>query len=96
MHSPASGSRRSRKRLKRVRGKIKLNIELKPTKTDREQLSRVVAKLIGEQEFESDCFVTSLDHEAVEIAHRAESEAAHRGDRVGGGRRHDDGSMSTC
>ncbi len=53
-----------------VRGKIKLNIELKPTKTDRDRLARVVAQLIRAKGFENECFVTSLDHQAVEIAHR--------------------------
>ncbi len=53
-----------------VRGRIKLNIELKPTKADRERLARVVALLVHAQNFEADCFVTSLDHQAVEAAHR--------------------------
>jgi glycerophosphoryl diester phosphodiesterase len=52
-----------------ARGKIKLNIELKPTATDREQLARTVADLIGDSKFETDCFVTSLDGQAVEAAH---------------------------
>ena len=56
-----------------VRDKIKLNIELKPTKTDRDQLARAVAKLIRDKQFENDCFVTSLDRQAVEIAHRQNS-----------------------
>jgi glycerophosphoryl diester phosphodiesterase len=50
------------------RGKIKLNIELKPTKIDRDALARAVAVLIHDRQFERDCFVTSLDREAVEIA----------------------------
>jgi glycerophosphoryl diester phosphodiesterase len=53
-----------------VRGRIKLNIELKPTKSDRERLARAVADLIRAREFEADCFVTSLDRQAVEAAHR--------------------------
>ncbi len=53
-----------------VRGRIKLNIELKPTKSDREGLARAVADLIRTREFEADCFVTSLDRQAVEAAHR--------------------------
>jgi glycerophosphoryl diester phosphodiesterase len=51
-----------------VRDKLKLNIELKPTKTDRDQLARAVAEVIREKRFENDCFVTSLDRQAVEIA----------------------------
>ncbi len=53
-----------------VRGKIKLNIELKPTRTDRDELTRAVAKLIGDERFENECFVTSLDRQAVAAAHR--------------------------
>jgi glycerophosphoryl diester phosphodiesterase len=53
-----------------VRGKIKLNIELKPTKIDRDQLARAVVKVIRDKGFENDCFVTSLDRQAVEIAKR--------------------------
>ena len=52
-----------------ARGEIKLNIELKPTKTDRERLAIAVAQLIAGKRFESDCFVTSLDRQAVQIAH---------------------------
>jgi len=51
-----------------VRGRMKLNIELKPTKTDRQRLAVAVADLIHDREFESNCFVTSLDHQAVEAA----------------------------
>jgi glycerophosphoryl diester phosphodiesterase len=53
-----------------ARGRIKLNIELKPTAADRAQLARAVAKLIRDKQFEKDCFVTSLDREAVAIAYR--------------------------
>ena len=53
-----------------MRGKIKLNIELKPTRTDRDLLARAVAKLIGDERFENECFVTSLDRQAVEAAYR--------------------------
>lgn len=53
-----------------VRGKIKLNIELKPTTTDRDRRARAVANLIGGKGFEKDCFVTSLDRKAVEIGQR--------------------------
>ena len=72
-----------------VRDKIKLNIELKPTKTDRDQLARAVAKLIRDKQFENDCFVTSLDRQAVEICASPEFEAAHGSDCLGGGRRCD-------
>jgi glycerophosphoryl diester phosphodiesterase len=53
-----------------VKGRIKLNIELKPTKADRQRLARAVAELIRDRGFEADCFVTSLDHQAVEAAQR--------------------------
>jgi glycerophosphoryl diester phosphodiesterase len=53
-----------------VRGRIKLNIELKPTKSDRQRLARAVAEMIRARAFEADCFVTSLDRQAVEAAHR--------------------------
>ncbi len=56
-----------------ARGKIKLNIELKPTAADRAQLARAVAKLVRDKQFEKDCFVTSLDRQAVEIAYRENS-----------------------
>lgn len=52
-------------------GKIDLNIELKPPKGGREPLARTVAKLIHEKHFESSCFVTSLDHQAVLVAKQA-------------------------
>jgi glycerophosphoryl diester phosphodiesterase len=53
-----------------VQGRIKLNIELKPATADREPLARAVADLIRARQFEADCFVTSLDRQAVEDAHR--------------------------
>jgi glycerophosphoryl diester phosphodiesterase len=46
------------------RGKIRLNIELKFFGPDR-RLARVVADIIREQDFESDCLVTSLDYDAL-------------------------------
>ncbi len=52
-----------------ARGKIKLNIELKPAGADRDQLARTVADLIRDLKFEADCFVTSLDGQAVEAAY---------------------------
>jgi glycerophosphoryl diester phosphodiesterase len=58
-----------------VRGRINLNIELKPTKADRQRLAHAVAELIRSRDFESDCFVTSLDHQAV-------TEARHRDPRL--------------
>ena len=51
------------------RGKISLNIELKPTGADREKLARAVADLIRHERFETGCFVTSLDLKSVELAH---------------------------
>jgi glycerophosphoryl diester phosphodiesterase len=53
-----------------VRGKIRLNIELKPTNADRVELARAVAGLIRAHDFEGGCFVTSLDRRAVEEAKR--------------------------
>jgi glycerophosphoryl diester phosphodiesterase len=55
-----------------ARGRIRLNIELKPTDRGRarEALAATVADLIRSRDFEVDCFVTSLDHEAVAAAHR--------------------------
>ncbi len=53
-----------------ARGKLKLNIELKPTKSDREQLAAAVAELIHAKQFEADCFVTSLDRKSVQEVRR--------------------------
>jgi glycerophosphoryl diester phosphodiesterase len=55
-----------------ARGRIRLNIELKSTERDpkREALGATVADLIRSENFERDCFVTSLDHEAVAAARR--------------------------
>lgn len=56
------------------RGKIRLNIELKPPKGERDMLARAVAQLIYRKQFESSCFVTSLDRLAVLEAKRANSQ----------------------
>jgi glycerophosphoryl diester phosphodiesterase len=53
-----------------ARGRIKLNVELKPAGGDRNQLARAVAELLRTQAFERECFVTSLDSQAVAIARR--------------------------
>src|SRR5512135_141392 len=55
-----------------ARGRIRLNIELKPTDRGRarEALAATVADLIRSKDFEADCFVTSLDQEAVAVARR--------------------------
>jgi glycerophosphoryl diester phosphodiesterase len=55
-----------------ARGRIRLNIELKPTDRGRErdELAAAVADLVRSRDFEADCFVTSLDHEAVATAKR--------------------------
>jgi glycerophosphoryl diester phosphodiesterase len=53
-----------------ARGRIRLNIELKPAGGDRERLARAVADLVRTQGFETGCFVTSLDAQAVAIARR--------------------------
>jgi glycerophosphoryl diester phosphodiesterase len=47
-----------------ARGRIKLNIELKVSGPGRE-LGRDVARLVREQDFESECIVTSLSHDAI-------------------------------
>jgi glycerophosphoryl diester phosphodiesterase len=46
------------------RGKIRLNIELKFFGPDR-RLARAVADIVREQDFESDCLITSLDYDAL-------------------------------
>jgi glycerophosphoryl diester phosphodiesterase len=46
------------------RGKIRLNIELKFFGPDR-RLARAVADIVREQNFESDCLITSLDYDAL-------------------------------
>jgi glycerophosphoryl diester phosphodiesterase len=46
------------------RGRIKLNIELKFFGADR-RLAGEVARLVGEQDFASDCLVTSFDYRAL-------------------------------
>lgn len=51
------------------RGRIKLNIELKPTGAEREPLALSVADLIRDEGFEGQSFVTSLDAKAVTLAH---------------------------
>jgi glycerophosphoryl diester phosphodiesterase len=51
------------------RGKIRLNIELKVFGPDR-RLSHKVADIVREQQFESDCLVTSLDYDALMDAKR--------------------------
>jgi glycerophosphoryl diester phosphodiesterase len=55
-----------------ARGRIRLNIELKPTDRGRarDALAAAVADLIRLQDFEAECFVTSLDSEAVAAARR--------------------------
>jgi glycerophosphoryl diester phosphodiesterase len=55
-----------------ARGRIRLNIELKPTDRGRarEAQALAVADLIRAKDFEADCFVTSLDQEAVASARR--------------------------
>jgi glycerophosphoryl diester phosphodiesterase len=50
--------------IKLCRGRIRLNIELKVFRPDR-QLAREVARLVREQDFESDCLVTSLNYDAL-------------------------------
>ncbi|MFO0957114.1 MAG: glycerophosphodiester phosphodiesterase family protein [Isosphaeraceae bacterium] len=55
------------------RGKIRLNIELKPPKGGRDELAWAVAREIRDERFESSCFVTSLDRGAVEEAKSANS-----------------------
>jgi glycerophosphoryl diester phosphodiesterase len=51
------------------RGRIKLNIELKFFGPDR-RLAREVARLVRAQHFESDCFVTSLNYDALQEVKR--------------------------
>jgi glycerophosphoryl diester phosphodiesterase len=46
------------------RGRIRLNIELKFFGPDR-RLAQAVARILREQEFESDCLVTSLNYDAL-------------------------------
>jgi glycerophosphoryl diester phosphodiesterase len=55
-----------------ARRRIRLNIELKPTDRGRarEALATAVADLVRSRDFEAECFVTSLDHEAVAAARR--------------------------
>jgi glycerophosphoryl diester phosphodiesterase len=55
-----------------ARGRIRLNIELKPTDRGRarDALAAAVADLIQSRDFEAECFVTSLDQGAVAAAHR--------------------------
>jgi glycerophosphoryl diester phosphodiesterase len=55
-----------------ARRRIRLNIELKPTDRGhgRDALAMAVADLIRTQDFEAECFVTSLDQEAVAAARR--------------------------
>jgi glycerophosphoryl diester phosphodiesterase len=55
-----------------ARGRIRLNIELKPTDRGRARaaLAAAVADLIRSEGFEAECFVTSLDGGAVEAARR--------------------------
>jgi len=47
-----------------ARGRIKLNLDLKFFGPDR-RLAAEVARLVREQEFESDCLVTSFDYDAL-------------------------------
>jgi glycerophosphoryl diester phosphodiesterase len=49
------------------RGKIRLNIELKFFGPDR-KLTQAVADIIREQDFDSDCLITSLNYEALQEA----------------------------
>jgi glycerophosphoryl diester phosphodiesterase len=49
------------------RGRIKLNIDLKPFGSAT-QLARDVARLVREQDFESDCIVTSFNYDALQEA----------------------------
>jgi glycerophosphoryl diester phosphodiesterase len=49
------------------RGRLKLNIELKPNGREKALVESVV-QTIKEEEFESDCIVTSLDYESVRRA----------------------------
>jgi glycerophosphoryl diester phosphodiesterase len=57
-----------------ARGRIRLNIELKPTDRGRarDELAVAVADLIQSRDFEAECFVTSLDREAVAAAKRCD------------------------
>jgi glycerophosphoryl diester phosphodiesterase len=57
------------------RGRIKLNIELKFYGPDR-GLAEKVARLVHEQDFESQCLVTSLDHDALVKVKRHEPRLA--------------------
>ena len=50
--------------IKLSRGRIKLNIELKFFGPDR-RLARAVARLLREQDFESDCLITSFNYDAL-------------------------------
>ena len=58
-----------------ARGRIRLNIELKPTDRGRARdlLATAVADLIRSRDFEAECFLTSLDPEAVAAARRRNS-----------------------
>ena len=49
------------------RGRIKLNIELKPFGSGT-QLARDVARLVRDQDFERDCIVTSFNYDALQEA----------------------------
>jgi glycerophosphoryl diester phosphodiesterase len=51
------------------RGKIRLNIELKFFGPDR-RLAQTVADIVREQDFESDCLITSLNYDALMEAKR--------------------------
>jgi glycerophosphoryl diester phosphodiesterase len=53
-----------------ARGQIKLNIELKFTGKRHEPLAHRIADLVRSKDFESHCFVTSLDYQGVLVAHR--------------------------
>jgi glycerophosphoryl diester phosphodiesterase len=52
-----------------ARGRIKLNLELKFFGPDR-QLAAEVARLVREQDFESECLITSLDFDALQEVKR--------------------------
>src|SRR5262249_24099364 len=52
-----------------ARGRIKLNIELKFFGPDR-RLAREVARLVQEQDFESECLVTSFNYDALQEVKR--------------------------
>lgn len=56
--------------IKTFRGRMKLNIELKPYGEDPKELSRVVAKVIKDNHFENQCIITSLNKECLEEVRR--------------------------